>query len=339
MVIFLALISFGCTERSTTPAKTTLTATPVEESADSPALSPQASIRPAVAFPTPPDRELYDLTQRLRLKGDERVPRLNLAETVEQRVGDKDRFWVIDLDNRKASQIEAKLQLVSPHAYWYVEEGVKVSTDSLNKAAKFYEEEIYPKVTSVYYPEEASSVKRPRLSVLHARIQGAAGYFGGADAYPQAVHQYSNERYIIYINVDALDVGTRPYLAVLAHEFQHALHSLVDSSEDTWVNEGLSELASELLGFGGSFQRRFLERPSISLTEWPEEPKETAPYYGASHLFFRYLAQRYGGTGSLRYLVGEPQDNIQGIDAYLAQLGYSERFEDVLKRWVVANYL
>ncbi|MBI2935632.1 MAG: immune inhibitor A, partial [Chloroflexi bacterium] len=52
-----------------------------------------------------------------------------------------------------------------------------------------------------------------------------------------------------------------------------------------------------------------------------------------------YLAQRYGGTGSLRYLVGEPQDNIQGIDAYLAQLGYSERFEDVLKRWVVANYL
>ena len=40
-----------------------------------------------------------------------------------------------------------------------------------------------------------------------------------------------------------MKVGSNQYLSVLAHELQHAVHWNGDRTEDTWVNEGLSEVA------------------------------------------------------------------------------------------------
>ena len=74
------------------------------------------------------------------------------------------------------------------------------------------------------------------------------------------------------------------------------MHWAGDSGEETWVNEGLSEVAKNLADYGFTFVQ-ILRRstPGAQLTGWPTGGASTLPYYGAATLFLEYLAQHYGG--------------------------------------------
>ena len=82
----------------------------------------------------------------------------------------------------------------------------------------------------------------------------------------------------------------------------------------------------------------FLRSPTVSLVNWPVGALSSA-HYGASFLFFDYLATHYGTRDDLRTLVQEPLDGIPGIDAYLTRQGYDVTFRDVFKDWTVATLL
>jgi len=124
---------------------------------------------------------------------------------------------------------------------------------------------------------------------------------------------------------------------VLAHEFQHAVHWNIDSGEEAWINEGLSEVAKELAGYRASFVDLFLRNPDTQLNYWPDEIGTSGPHYGAATLFLSFLAQHYGGYNRLEELAQRQEDGINGIGAYLSD--YDVSFESVFKDWVVANYL
>jgi len=90
------------------------------------------------------------------------------------------------------------------------------------------------------------------------------------------------------------------YEGVVAHELQHLLHSYADADEDSWLNEGLSDLAIFLNGFypGGShvaYHQVFYA--DTSLTRWGGGLEN----YGASYTFFQYLWERAGGNGNGTY--------------------------------------
>ena len=140
------------------------------------------------------------------------------------------------------------------------------------------------------------------------------------------------------MNLNRLPVGTSGYLGTLTHELQHVLHWGGDPTDEGWVNEGLSEVAKGLAGYGFSYVGFFLTSPATTLTTWPASGSNIANY-GGSTLFMEYLAQRYGGHDSLGELVKRPEDGMEGISAYLESMGYQESFEDVFRDWVVANYL
>ena len=265
------------------------------------------------------------------------------ADPVSYEEGRQDTFWITDSLNVRAYTTDAILRLVSPHAYWYVEDGARISASGLAKAARVFEEEIYPRVTSAFGSEWIPGVDNdPRLTILHARLSGVHGYFSAVDEYPLTVHQHSNEREMIYLNTSSLGLGSEQYLGVLAHELQHAVHWNNDRSEETWVSEGLSELATAVAGqrpddYVGNIQLdAFLLSPSISLVNWLQH---ASPQYGATFLFFDYLSTHYGSDDGLLALVKEPADGIEGINSYLARLGHQADFRDVFKDWVVANYL
>ncbi|MSQ12963.1 MAG: hypothetical protein EXR47_02245 [Dehalococcoidia bacterium] len=289
-------------------------------------------------LPVPPDLDLEALTEALRhVKVGETAPRAGLVASPPQ-AGQSEPFWLVDMDARKISSINATLKLVTLNAYWYVEDGVSVRDEDIQSAARAYEDVILPKVAQVFGPRSGPPL-RGKLTVLHARLQGAAGYFSGNDGYPKAVHQYSNERLMLYMNTRAFRIGSRAYQAVLAHEFQHALHNDADPGEDTWVNEGLSEFSSEAAGFTTQLVDSYAERPGTPLSEWSLEPRQSAPHYGAANLFFRYLFEHYGSLDSVRALVEQPADSFDGVNAYLASGGYGRTFADVFKDWLVANLL
>ncbi|MCH8109693.1 MAG: immune inhibitor A [Chloroflexi bacterium] len=142
---------------------------------------------------------------------------------------------------------------------------------------------------------------------------------------------------MIYMDGSRLKPGSRAYLGVLAHEFQHAVHWNLDSGEEAWINEGLSEVAKELAGYRASFVDLFLRNPDTQLNYWPDEIGTSGPHYGAATLFLSYLVQHYGGYNRLEELAQRQEDGVNGIEAYLSE--YDTSFEDVFKDWVVANYL
>ena len=254
--------------------------------------------------------------------------------------GRLDVFWVADLVYREMYQVEAELLLVSEHAYWYFQKGFEPREAILVAAAQTFEEVIYPAVTEAFGTEWTPGVDNDtHMTILHSPLRGVAGYYSASDEYPREIYSFSNEREIFYMNTRSFSVGDDAYLGTLAHELQHAVHWAGDAGEETWVNEGLSEVAKNLAGYGLSFINYFIASPATTLTTWPSSRGSTLPHYGAASLFLEYLAQHYGGHDNLSGLVARPEEGIEGITAYLQSLGYQVRFQDVFRDWLVANYL
>ena len=295
----------------------------------------------ATGFPPAPDRDPYRLAAELSLKSAEAdIPRVVNPNPTSYVTGQRDSIWLVDFRGLRVYQSNFELRLVSPQAYWWVEEGSNVSQRDLEQSAAAFEETIYPRVTAYFGPEWQPGVDHdPHLNIIHGTLRGVGGYFSSADEYPQAVFSHSNQREIIYINTGALAVGSTNYLEVLSHELQHAAHWNWDSSEDTWVNEGLSELAVTVANYTPSSWLRFLQTPTIPLIHWPMNNTNISAHYGGAALFMHYLAAHYSSNGTLLPLVRQPADGIAGIDAYLQQAGYPVTFNDVFRDWVVANQL
>ena len=294
-----------------------------------------------VEFVAAPDRDLFRLASELVLPlGAPEVPRVVNASPVSYAVGHEETFWLVDFGDTSVYQAEFELKKVSPRAYWYVEKGQNVKQADLDRSAAEFENNIYPKVTAFFGPEWSPGVDNdPHLNIIHAQLRGVAGYFSSADEHPQAVYEHSNQRETIYVNTRSLRVGSQVYHEVLAHELQHAAHWNADSSEETWINEGLSELAISVAGYSSDSGNRYLNTPNIPLIHWPLGHQNIGAHYGGASLFMSYLSEHYGAQGNLRQLVSEPKDGIAGIDAYLSKAGYDVTFHDVFQDWLVANLL
>ncbi len=319
----------------------TPTAIPVPTPAIPPSSSDRGRISPAPQFQDRlvhlqiPDRNLSELAVRLRgAEVDDRAP--ELAEPMS--VGDRRDFWLTDLDDGSATKISATLRVVSDNAYWFIDDTVTVNQAGLEEGARLFERQVRPAVVAAFGDIRSPGIDGdPRLIVLHSALDGAAGYYGPSDEYPREVHPHSNEGEIIYLDAELLPPGSEFYMSVLAHEFQHAIHFNQDTGEDSWVNEGLSELATEVSGYETASPDVFLPRPDTQLNYWPEESRRRIAHYGASALFFKYLTQRVGGSANLKDLMTQQLDGIPGVDAFLREHGLL--FEDVFADWVVANYL
>ncbi|MCS7207360.1 MAG: immune inhibitor A [Dehalococcoidia bacterium] len=330
-ILILILLTWGVAGACTAPPPT-----PTPTSSPPPAPTPTPA---PPLFPTPPDRDLYDLTQRYRTKG-VGIPRTVAPPAIAPAVGMQETFWAIDLEAKVPYTITATLRAISPHAYWYIADGVPISDDALQQTIRTFEERIVPQVGTAVGGQWPPGINGdPRLTILYGPLRGAAGYYSGADEYPLVVHPYSNQRRMLYLNSQFLRLGSSLFDQVLAHELQHAFHHAADPTEETWVNEGLAELASELAGYRPTLVQEFARRPSTSLTEWADDPYASGPHYGAAHLFMRYLFQHYGGRAHIPLLVHEPADGIAGVEAFLRRIGAGKTFPEVFQDWAVANLL
>ena len=298
-----------------------------------PHLGTPSATPPPGSIPLPPDRDLVRIAERLRAPGG--VPALASPEP--PRTGQQEKFWVMDLAARRVGRTTATLRLVTPSALWYVDPRVTVSDEDLEAAAQAFEQQVYPRVTQTF-----GGLGLPpgeRMGILHTRLRGAQAYVGTVDRYPPWVHPYSNQRPLIYMSVSGLRVGGRRYMATVAHELQHLIHSAADPTEVAWVNEGLSELASAVAGYPVATAPLLSGLGTVSLTRWPDTSPDVGRHYAAAHSFFRYLTQHYGSPGDLTALLQEPADGAAGIEGYLAGLGAPADFRDVFGAWTIANLL
>ncbi|MBP8973909.1 MAG: immune inhibitor A [Anaerolineae bacterium] len=316
--------------------------TPVAQTLGSETLAQLAGV-------TVPPRDRIDLAQRLL--GLSEVPQLPTTAPPELDLGAVVTFWADNLDDDYAFQVDAELVYKTAHVYMFVEVGQPVDLAAVQRSADAFEEVIRPRVHQVFGTEWTPGIDGdPHLVVLHATRLGqwVAAYYGSNSAYPAAAVANSNEREMFYVNLDTMgeSIGTWYYEGVLAHEFQHMVHWHVDPNEDTWLNEGLSELATLITGYGpGDFTWAFLQSPEIQLNTWPEESGQRGLHYGAAFLFAAYFYQRYGEEATTT-LVRNPASGLASVDQALAAIGAADpttgapvTVVDLFADWLAANLL
>jgi len=263
-------------------------------------------------------------------------PRLARDTPYGYQVGDHDDFHILDLTGPSVRTIGATVRHVTEHAYFFVEDGTPVSQGTLDQIGADFESVVHPTVRARFGSEWTPGVDSdPRISILHATID-AGGYFSGGDEFPVAIAPRSNEREVLYIGAGTLGSPGVAYNGLVAHELQHMVHWQADDSEDSWANEGLSQVAAEEVGGGHDWLSLFLGTPDTQLTFWPQY-ESAAIHYAAAELFMGYLLDHYGGRESASRLLAEQRDSIAGVQGYLD--GFGKKFADVFADWVVANYL
>lgn len=303
-----------------------------------PPLSTEAQLAQVIV----PTRDLRDLAMRFKPEVGE-IPLVAVETPVTYQVGDHLAFWVHDVTENRNFQITAELVARTDVAYAWVEVGRPVERTALIRSVEHFSTDIYPKLVEFFGPEWNPGVDGdPRLHILHAYGlgDGIAGYFSSIDEYSRLAHPFSNEKEMFYISLEWLN-RTRDfeyYETVLAHEFQHMIHWYNDRNEETWVNEGLSEYAQEVVGYAPDlgFVRSFVNNPDTQLTTWSPDMGFNDAHYGAAYLFVSYFAQRFGAEVT-QAVVANPANGTRGFDAALAPLGLN--FDAVFADWVVANYL
>ena len=283
--------------------------------------------------------DVSDLFRRLGNPWDNPVQTPVDRGSIAYEEGHRETFWARDSKSKTPYRAEAILARVSEHAYWYFESGYEPDDEAVDAAVRAFEGNIYPVVTSHFGGERGPGVDNdPRMTILHVLDIGPLGYYSAGNEFPAHIYPYSNERMMLYMNLRLLPVGGAGYLGTLAHELQHLLHWEGDQNDEGWVNEGLSEVAKGVAGYDFGYIGFFLTSHATTLTTWPAGGS-TIPNYGASTLFFEYLAQHYGGYESMGKLVRTPEDGIEGVNVYLESMGFRETFDDVFRDWLVANYL
>lgn len=290
-----------------------------------------------------PPRDLRDLTVRLRPDVDE-APAVVNQSAPDYAIGDQIQFYVHNVGATSNIEVMAELIHKTDVAYGWVEVGQSYNRDAIIQAMNRFSTQSYPAEVAFFGSEWNPGVDNdPRLHILHTTGMGGgvAGYYSSADQYSRLANPYSNEKEMFYINLQELNTtgDYRYYETVLAHEFQHMIHWHNDSNEWTWVNEGLSEFAQEVTGFGTDtvFVSAFVNKPDTQLNSWNLSSTSNSDHYGASYLHIKYLNQRFG-PDFLKALVAQPENSIEGVQTTLQESGHPLQFDALFADWIIANY-
>lgn len=256
------------------------------------------------------------------------------------RVGDVHDFYVFDpLSQTGYRSVRAELLYVNELVEMWVERGASIDRQALATAADAFAALIAPLVRQTYGEEWSPGMDGdPRIAVLHvSRLLQAAAYFNPIDEFPAAIEPYSNQREMMTIGLNSVQPEDPEYLPVLAHEFQHLIQWNNDRNEDTWLNEGLSQLAERLAGSSTVWTNlSFLSHTGVQLNHWPVNRYDTLPHYGAAYLFTLYLAERFGDE-IIGELARHPHSGLAAVRQILAARGVDA--DAVFADWTVANLL
>lgn len=281
-----------------------------------------------------------------RLGGVPNVPEIVREEAESIPVGTVQTFWAANLDTINHFQLQAELVYARQHVYFWIEEGVKYDLGDVEALVDTFEDQIYPTTREFFGTEWSPGVDGDEhLYILYARNLGVAtaGYFSPSDELSPLAHEYSNTHEMFYLSADVVDLSAEYAYSVLAHEFQHMIHWNLDRNEQSWINEGFSELSAHLSGYDvGGWDYAYADEPDIPLTQWPTNG---GTHYGQAFLYVTYFLDRFGSKAT-QAVVAHVDNGLDSIDRTLLDLGIVDPLDgelitadDVHQDWIVAMYL
>lgn len=287
------------------------------------------------------------------------------------RLGDTNVFRVLASlsSTRQYQSVSARARCVTSNIAIYVD--TRVATDLLSDedisdiCEEFddiaaWEFETLGEASDVNEDGRVTVLITPQVNMLGASAGGiVGGYFYAADLYERTfTNPTSDEQEIVYALAPDPDgtygaiISRDFYLSemipsVLPHELQHAIsfnqHVFVGggSAEESWLNEGISHLVEELVGYGNSNPGRyslFLSSPSIVSLVTDGSPG--LAQRGAAYLFLRYLYERADdGEAFVRALVQGDSIGVENVEEAFNGSEDFDEFEEFMIRWSAALML
>jgi hypothetical protein len=284
-----------------------------------------------------------------RLLGVAAVPETYPDPYAPHQVGDKQSFWVTDTSTDAVFQAPTTLRYVTEHAYFWVGDTVQYDHDDLKELAEAFENHIYPTTRAFFGSEWTPGIDEDeRIYILYVPGVGGgvAGYFSSSDQVHPLAHEYSNAHELFVFNASNTPLSSKYTYGLLAHEFQHMIHWYQDRNEESWVNEGLAELAILLNGYSSSGMDYFyVSQPDLQLNDWPSDEMSTGPHYGAAFLFMTYFLDRMGDEIT-KMLVRHPENGFKSIDLVLEEAKVTDPLtgqpiwaDDLVLDWALTNHL
>ena len=247
----------------------------------------------------------------------------------------------------------ATLVKVSPNLYIYIKSDKKdlLSSKELEYISSQFEDIIFPQLTSIFGDTDGilgDVDGDPHITLYLGEFSaGIAGYYDPENEFHS---MDGNEREMIHISLSVikndknqLNQKFDELLNTFIHEFQHLIHYNHDPYEHIWVNEGLSELASNLLGYNvdkGSNFRSYLDSPDTSLFLWDANYENWEVYsdYASAFLFFRYVTDVYG-VKYISNLVNSSHLGAKGVQFALNSTGHSIDFFSLFHDWAMSLHI
>jgi hypothetical protein len=292
-----------------------------------------------------PENDPYELACRLQAV-------CNVSETVQAKpykVGDKDKFWILNSDTTEHFQIDATLRYETEHSFFWVEDGTPVDEGDMKKLMDTFEEKIYPTDRAFFGSEANPGVDGdPRIYVIYASSIGhnIAGYFNSSDSFNPLVNEYSNA-HETYVLGTSQDLGADYTYATLAHEFVHMIQNASDRNDVSWMNEGFAEVGAFLNGYDiGGADYVYVMNPDMQLNTWVDNSSpDFSAHYGQSFLYLAYFLDRFGEEAT-KALTNNPENDLTSVDQTLADLNITDpetgngiTADDVFMDWAATIYL
>jgi immune inhibitor A len=343
IVVLLGLL--GCGIAPAPPWTPSPTFVPAPTPTPSPAATP-------FALPIPPPLRRVDLRQRIN------PPTLPPPTTPilprDDPVGTEHEFQVWPPPPAPFGAhvpLHAHLAAKTSHAWWYVQDGLDVPAAALETSANVFEGRTYPTVQRTFgwdAPPGIDHDRRITILIGDISIAGSGVVFGSHDLLPAwaSTSTWSNQRKIIYANVDVARRGSPQLDSAVALPLAQIAWETGHPDQDFWVKSGTflvaAEEASGQLSMVVDQQGPgdFTFDPTLQLNGWRSDQWNTpAADEAAAYLFARYVADRFGGSTAFAPVFAAPGRGVAAYDQLFRSYQQPTTFDAVFGDWVAANVL
>ncbi len=228
-----------------------------------------------------------------------------------------------DPETMEYEEVVAKVKRVSSTSIIVVDAEVADSIDAndIESIGRAFDSIVYPRDIAFFgqnlKKEDLDIDGNGRIIIFMTpklnRVEGFAGLFNARDLIARSQsNPASNERDMFYVVVPDEDNPLDLIYATLAHEFQHMLNFDIRAIsrakagkspvyETVWLNEGLSHLAEDIVGYGKdapAFVKKYIESPAEYTLQYSDSnaDADTPGNRGLAYMFLRYLFEQKGGV-------------------------------------------
>ncbi|MDF3819881.1 peptidase MA family protein [Leptospira sp. 96542] len=232
-------------------------------------------------------------------------------------------FWARNITTNQSVCVTTELVYSGTNIEVYRETSLTTGYN-FNAFGQRFDTVTYPKLVSTFgAPSDVDKDGKVKILALDIK-DGAtstssfvAGFYDPVNYFPDSVifGLRSNYAEILYMDGKELIAATQSdanaFDSTAAHEFQHLIRFpySYDSgvSDDVWVNEGTSEVASDIAGYGPQTSRIQCYRGStcsgginnVSMLEWNSQA-DIIKQYSFAYVFMRFLYDSSGTTEAER---------------------------------------